>query len=555
MYVAGAVAAALLLGGGAYAATRGGDEPAAHQATSGATGSGTCPPTVALAVDPAWADPAREAGQAWGASIASGCNPIKVVSRASATVAEQGLGDTVGWIPEDPSWLDQSKDPELSRTQPQSVGETPLVLVSPNEAAEAFGAPMEGEALRRMLTLEETWADHGHPDWGWFKMVVADPKTSVTGNVAFRSLSALASNGAPPPSQAATATADQLLMPRAEQRIVARPELTEVVHQLAANKADANGRTPAGPRAGVTTESLALREAKDVRATYLDDHSGLSMAVVNPAKNATLADWTSWLESEPGQLALDGAGVRAGAATPDGAGLSNLGLAQKAPTVKPNEARDVEASRELLLQFSRRTSALLVLDTSGSMAQPLGAGGPRPIDAVTQLLLKTWEAWPPGTASGMITFHSSPDAAERPVIQTVVPLQLDTTKAWAKARPGYKAALENAPTAGGTPLYEAIRTAWRYNTDNYMPEHTNRIVVVTDGRNEDTSSKLTIEQLLAELPKKPDPRRPIQVAYVALGPDADYATLKRIADATGQQALQINSVADLEAKLPIVMQP
>lgn len=57
MYVAGAVAAALLLGGGAYAATRGGDEPAAQQATSGATGSGTCPPTVALAVDPAWADP------------------------------------------------------------------------------------------------------------------------------------------------------------------------------------------------------------------------------------------------------------------------------------------------------------------------------------------------------------------------------------------------------------------------------------------------------------------------------------------------------------------
>ena len=38
-------------------------------------------------------------------------------------------------------------------------------------------------------------------------------------------------------------------------------------------------------------------------------------------------------------------------------------------------------------------------------------------------------------------------------------------------------------------------------------------------------------------------------------PDADHATLQRIADATGQQVLRVNTVSDMQSQLPIVMQP
>ncbi len=49
-------------------------------------------------------------------------------------------------------------------------------------------------------------------------------------------------------------------------------------------------------------------------------------------------------------------------------------------------------------------------------------------------------------------------------------------------------------------------------------------------------------ELLAKLPKKSDFQA--QLVLVALGPDADYPALERIADATGQQAVWVQNLAD-----------
>lgn len=57
------------------------------------------------------------------------------------------------------------------------------------------------------------------------------------------------------------------------------------------------------------------------------------------------------------------------------------------------------------------------------------------------------------------------------------------------------------------------------------------------------------KQLMEVLPKEPDPERPIKVTYVALGPDADFAALQRIAQATGQTAMRVNSVDELQTKM------
>lgn len=191
----------------------------------------------------------------------------------------------------------------------------------------------------------------------------------------------------------------------------------------------------------------------------------------------------------------------------------------------------------------------LVLDTSGSMQEPLGPGGPRRIDAVTRLALGSWDSWPPGMANGLITFNSSNDAAQKPNVQTVVPLERDTTKAWMAARPKYQQALMTMQTGGGTPLYEAIATAWRHNTTNFQAGLDNRIFVITDGRNEDAKGSLNWKQLMKALPKEPDPERPIKVTCVALGPDADFAALQKLAQATNQTAMQVNSVDELQTKM------
>ena len=58
---------------------------------------------------------------------------------------------------------------------------------------------------------------------------------------------------------------------------------------------------------------------------------------------------------------------------------------------------------------------------------------------------------------------------------------------------------------------------------------------MTDGRNEDPES-IGQRQLLDELAKLQDKRRPLPVIAIGMGPDVDVDELTRIADATGGRA-------------------
>ncbi len=543
----GAGLAVAAVAGGTFLALQSGNEAAGN-----APGRG-CPKTATLLVDPAWVDSVREAADAWGRSAdGDGCHPVEVTPQLSAVVARDGVGDADGWIPEDLSVQQGATDAGLRQLKATTLGTSPLVLVNTPEAGEALKGGLQGETLRRMVTLDETWANHGHKEWGWFKLVLPNPDTTASGAAAFASLMGQAGRGTTPPTNPVTATPDQRNMAKVEQRIVARTELTDVLNSLASNPADENGRTPAGPRTGVTTLTLALRSG-GLQASYLDTRTGLTMALANATGHDTLKSFATWLGTGEGSRALAMGGVTTRSAAPAQDRVAALGLPVKAPTVVPLAGKDLQASRMALQAFSKRTSALMVLDTSGSMQEPLGPGGPRRIDAVTRLALGSSDSCPPGMVNGLITFNSSDDAAQTPNVRTVIPLERDTTKEWAAARPKYQQALMTMRTGGGTPLYQAIATAWRYNTTNYQAGLDNRIFVITDGRDEDAKGSLNWQQLMEVLPKEPDPERPIKVTYVALGPDADFAALQKIAQATNQTAMQVNSVDELQTKMTLLV--
>jgi Mg-chelatase subunit ChlD len=61
------------------------------------------------------------------------------------------------------------------------------------------------------------------------------------------------------------------------------------------------------------------------------------------------------------------------------------------------------------------------------------------------------------------------------------------------------------------------------------------VILMTDGRNEDKNS-ITRDALLAELAKLQDPKRPILIVGIGIGPDIDVGELQAIAGATGGQA-------------------
>ncbi|CAM3486740.1 substrate-binding and VWA domain-containing protein [Kibdelosporangium persicum] len=89
---------------------------------------------------------------------------------------------------------------------------------------------------------------------------------------------------------------------------------------------------------------------------------------------------------------------------------------------------------------------------------------------------------------------------------------------------------------GGTGLYDSLLAAYQSARQNWEPGRINLVVLLTDGRNDDDGRGLNQRQLLAELGKLQDPKRPLQIIAIGIGPDVDAAELRTISHATGGEA-------------------
>ena len=84
---------------------------------------------------------------------------------------------------------------------------------------------------------------------------------------------------------------------------------------------------------------------------------------------------------------------------------------------------------------------------------------------------------------------------------------------------------------GGTGLYDTTLAAVRAVRRGWDPDRVNSVVLLTDGRNDDTDG-IDLPTLLAQLRAENDPQRPVPVISLVYGPDADAAALRAISDAT-----------------------
>jgi Ca-activated chloride channel family protein len=75
------------------------------------------------------------------------------------------------------------------------------------------------------------------------------------------------------------------------------------------------------------------------------------------------------------------------------------------------------------------------------------------------------------------------------------------------------------------------------------------VVVLTDGRDEDSPFAMTKAQFLQKLGALRDPARPVPVFGIGYGADADMATLTDMAKLTGGSAAASNDPADLASAM------
>jgi len=185
---------------------------------------------------------------------------------------------------------------------------------------------------------------------------------------------------------------------------------------------------------------------------------------------------------------------------------------------------------------------LTVMDVSTSMLEP--AGDSTRIELAADGLQEVLGTLPATDQVGLWTFSSDqPSGNDWTEVAPIGPLngEADDSGTHLDDLLAESAALASR-TGGGTGLYDTVRAAYHAVQDGYQPGVESAVVVVTDGRDDDTRG---LYPLLVELQSSADPSRPVAVYVVGIGPDVYDHELRLIAELTGGRHLLAPDAADI----------
>lgn len=498
--------------------------------------SAECRDAAKVAVPPAYLSIWEAVGSAQ--ADAEGCTSVQFLGRANSYV----LGNTstyAAWIPEDTAWLAQI--PAESRPeQPAILARSSVVLALPTASMEALGgarAALSPQVLGPLVRDERRLPG---TDKQTLTVALPDPSASATGALGFVSIASVAS-GAPVTGipEFIDPPLEDLTLIKAEHRMEVFDEEAEAVPGDRAN-------------AAVMSEALALRaitDGADLQVGHLPEAT-LQMPLIPLGETADegVTAFTEFITSDRGRQALRAAGLRpADGGRPQSVpGLDTAAYTAPVVHATPEQAAQIT---QLFAYMHTRISSLVLMDASGSMLEPLEAGGASRISILRRAADATLAVASPQARTGLITFQSrNPDNAMR--INRPVPLGHNGDPA--ERGSGTHAdlmtrALKQTRISGGTPLYNAVRDGYRYATEQYSEGSLNQIVLLSDGENRDAAGSIGERKLLDFLRRTVDPERPIRIVAIGIGDSADIGALRRIAKVTGGTATQLSSMDSYRA--------
>jgi hypothetical protein len=426
------------------------------------------------------------------------CYRVEVVARDSAEVVDTLAATKPDvWIPESSSWLLRARQRgawNLPVTGP-SIASSPIVLGLTETAARQYGWPGR----------TPTWAEvfSGEPAIGF-----VDPAVDPAG------LSALIGTGdlakpAPDPAGSYALTLRKL---------------TRHTVQKPAELFD-----PARRFDGVVTPE-SLLEKHGLVGVYADppvpslDHPYVVLPDSRQGTREVAQRFLGRLldPASAGQFADEG--LRG----PDGRALGDSPTAGVRPVAPPTDPD------QLLNQWAavnRSARMQVLLDVSGSMAEAVPKTDTDRMTLTLQAAELGLRLFKPITKIGLWRFSTNLDGAKDyqeylPVLPVSEQLANGALDRLRQVR---------AINGGATGLYDSVLAAYTSARQNWEPGRINLVVVLTDGKNEDPQG-ITQQQLLTQLAELQDPRRPLQIIGIGIGPDIDPVELRAISQATGGDA-------------------
>jgi Ca-activated chloride channel family protein len=553
----------LLLAVGAYLIFK----PDGNQGSPLACGDARVPMTIAAS--PSVAGVLTKAAAAFDQGTASfvdgRCTTTTIVSAEpdafadtlrAALEADGGANAPTAWVPDASIWREVlARRPELSAALPRSfpvVAVSPAVIAAPRPMAEALGWPETQPSWQQLLDLARDpagWTAKGSAEWGRMRLGWQDPLRDAASLSTMMSLSEWATTGAEtvedvrrgllsahsaladlhvdlkqvlaPLTDTSTAVADAakqaMLIPTSEREVLkfnaSKPRLplaalypTDGVHP--------NEVPLITVAAGWVTEQQ--RAALDRFAVFL--------VTGEATKHFAEDGWrTPRLQTE----ADTSQGVVASEPRFTPAGPNSWTLAQ---------------SLQGWTALDRQGSVLVLLDTSGSMNERVpAAGNATRLELAREAIADSLPLFSDRTNIGLWTFSRHEDRADYTVLLDLGPPS--RTVGGVPAMQSLQKSLDSLRADGATGLHdsviaaaEAAQRAWR--------EGNNTIVLISDGKNEDPGSA-SLEQVLAKLEPLASPERSVRILSIALGGEADAATLRRLADAADGEAYVAREAQDL----------
>ena len=433
----------------------------------------------------------------------------------------------------------------VSEGPERPVALTPLVLAMPTKLAKLLDwdqkAPTTA-SLQALLTDPDGWRGYGHSEWGRVRIVSPDPATDAVGIAGYTGLATLAIGG--PLTEApnfGNPSAADLAVIKLEH---AYAGLSADAVQKAMSATTVRGFTALGSMVVTTEREVLLHNesgALPLTAVYLPGDQGLV-----PVTATGPAEVVEGLTSKAGVAALRAAGWR----TLTGE-RSDLGGSPVTITPATRSAADTAAAfasgRQLWSGTHTRTSTLALVDLSGSMQERF-PGDPRSkLDVVRTMASRAFQVASPNARTGLWFFHT--DGASKPLIEQARGLAFNRSDAGSVTHAqAVSRAIDRAWPSGDTPLYEAIRDAYAYATANYSRTMSNQLLVLSDGA-EDSTSTVTLDDLLAYLEQAYDPERPVAIRCLLTDPGANLEELQAVAATTKGIAVPVSSVDEIPAAM------
>ena len=471
----------------------------------------------------------------------------EVISSGEAeTKLADGALELTAWSPASSLWgrlLNFEADRSLAADENPSIVRTPLVIAMWEPFARALGWPRKQLGFEQIIQLARSnqgFAEFGHPEFGSFKLVHTNPDFSTSGLEAVVAEYYAATGKKEGLTEADVAGSDARAVVRdIERSIVHYGDTTLFI-------ADQMRREGPGYASAVAMEEVTLLDFNAHRGsqpklvalyppegTFYSDNPFIVLNApwVRPAERQGAERFQQFLEDE----------ITPELAAQSGFRPPSLDDQPVAPVSKENgvdpaqpkrvlglpEPRVLDAVRRAWRQDRKPASVLLVVDTSGSMAEESR------LERAKGGLQSFFRNVGQQDSVGLTIFSDE--------ITPLIPVGPYRANA-----PKLRETVRNLIADGGTAVYDATIEGFRTVRRGASPDRINAVVVLTDG--EDTDSGASADDVVAAVRAQGDSDDQVRVFTIAYSAGALGAAdaLKKISEASGGQAYE-GDTEDIEA--------